>query len=76
MKMPKAATAEELATIMHDVRTRPVVPLIPHVAVLRGIGKNLVYDAVKRGEIDVIRTGRRINAISASLRRELGIEMK
>jgi hypothetical protein len=36
------------------------VPVWPHVGKVLGLGRNATYDAVARGEIPVIRFGRRI----------------
>jgi hypothetical protein len=57
-----------------EIKRKPTVRLWPTIAVLRGISKHGVYQAAKRGEIDTIRNGKLILAISASERRKLGIE--
>jgi hypothetical protein len=64
----------KLEEIMRDVRTKPVVPIWPHAGKVLGLGRGGAYSAVKRGEIDVIRHGRLIKAVSASLRARLKIE--
>lgn len=64
----------ELKEIMDDIRDKPTVPLWPHVAKALGISRWSVYEAVKRREIDVLEIGARKLAITASLRRKLGIE--
>ena len=67
-------SAAELATFLFNVKNRPAIRLWPDAARLRGVSRAAIYSAAKRGEIDTIRTGRRICAVSASLRRELRID--
>ena len=64
-------TAEE---IMRDIMTRPTVPLWPHVGYALDTSRNKTYAAAKQGDIDIIEIGRCKRAITASLRRRLGIE--
>jgi hypothetical protein len=64
----------EMKDILQDIRTKPTVPLWPHVGKLLGLGRGSVYDAARRNEIDVIRHGRLVRAISASLRARLKID--
>jgi len=47
------------------------VPLWPHVGKVLGLGKSATYDAVARGEIPVIRFGRRIVVSKKALARML-----
>jgi hypothetical protein len=65
----------ELEIVLEDIRTKPVVPLWPHVGLALGICRGGVYAAAARNEIDVIRIGRSIKAITAPLRKRLGLEM-
>jgi hypothetical protein len=76
MRRLKQTTPEELATIISDLKTKPVVPVYPHTAALLGIGKSSAYEAAKSGEIDTIRIGGRIKVVSSSLRKRLGIEIE
>jgi hypothetical protein len=56
-----------------EVATKPVVDLWPTVAVLLNLGRDGVYDAANRGEIELLELGRRKKAISAALRKKLSI---
>ena len=38
------------------------------------LGRNTLYDAIRRGEIETFRVGKRIFVPTAALRRKLGIE--
>jgi hypothetical protein len=64
----------ELKEILDEIRTKPAVPLWPHVGKALGIARGSVYAAADRGEIDVLEIGRRKLAITASLRRKLGMD--
>jgi hypothetical protein len=59
---------------MREIRTKPVVPLWPVVGVALSLSRGSTYAAAARGEIDVIVVGRLKKAITASLRRKLGLE--
>jgi hypothetical protein len=64
----------ELQKILQEICTRPTVPLWPHAGKALGISRGSTYSAAERGEIDVLEIGRRKLAITASLRRKLGLE--
>jgi hypothetical protein len=64
----------EMKEILQEIRDRPTVPVWPHAAKALGLGRGSAYSAARRGEIDVIRHGRLIKAVSASLRARLKIE--
>jgi hypothetical protein len=64
----------KLKEILDDIRTKPTVPLWPHVGMALGIARGSVYAAAERGEIDVLEIGHRKLAITASLRRKLGMD--
>jgi hypothetical protein len=64
----------EMEKILQDIRTKPVVPLWPHAGKVLGLGRGSTYSAAKRNEIHVVRHGRLIKAVSASLRARLKIE--
>jgi hypothetical protein len=57
-----------------EIKRKPVVDLYPTVAVALDVSRGAVYAAAERGEIDVLEVGRLKKAITASLRRKLGIE--
>jgi len=70
-------TAETLPTVeeaLEEIRRKPLVDLWPTVAVALDVSRGTVYDAAARGEIEVIGIGRLRKAVTASLRRKLGIE--
>lgn len=60
--------------IIEEIRRKPTVPLWPHVGMVMDLSRNGTYDAAKRGDIDVIRIGRLKKAVSAPLRKRLGLE--
>jgi len=64
----------EMKDILQDIRTKPVVPIWPHAGKALGLGRGSAYGAARRNEIDVVRHGRLIRAVSASLRARLKIE--
>jgi len=64
----------ELKDALEEIRTRPVVPLWPHVGLVLDLSRGSVYASAARNEIDVIRVGRSIKAITAPLRKRLGLD--
>jgi hypothetical protein len=61
--------------ILRDIRTKPVVPVWPHVGMILDMSRNGVYAAVARNEIpEVFRVGRLLKAASAPLRKRLGLD--
>ena len=64
----------EMKEILRDIRTKPTVPIWPHAGKALGLGRGSAYGAAKRNEIDVIRHGRLVKAVSASLPARLKIE--
>ena len=59
---------------IEEIRSKPVVSPWPVVGVVLGLSKGATYDAIRRGEIEVIEVGRLKKVITAPLRRKLGIE--
>lgn len=59
------------AEILEEIRTKPTVPIWPHAGVALGLPKATTYDAARRGEIEVLRFGRRVLALSQPLRQKL-----
>jgi hypothetical protein len=59
--------------VLEEIRTKPVVSLWPQVGMLLNLSRGSVYTAAARGEIEVIRVGRSIRAVSAPLRKRLGL---
>jgi hypothetical protein len=64
----------ELKEILEAIRTQPTVPVWPHAGKVLGISRGSAYQAAQNGEIDVIRIGHRMRAVSASLRRRLRLD--
>lgn len=54
---------------------QPVVHTVPAAARLFGVGRNTLYDAVKRGEVPHIRIGRRILIPNSALEAFLSCEV-
>ncbi len=59
---------------IEEIRTKPTVPLWPVVGTVLNVSRCGVYQAAREGDIDVIRIGSRVKAVSASLRKKLGID--
>jgi hypothetical protein len=58
---------------LKEIRDKPVVDLWPTVGVALDLSRTSVYAAAKNGEIDVLEIGRLKKAITAPLRRKLGL---
>jgi hypothetical protein len=63
----------EIADALRELNTKPVIDLWPTTAVLLDISRSEVYEAAKRGEIETLPIGRLKKAISAPLRKKLGM---
>jgi len=59
---------------LQEIRNKPVVNLWPTVGTALNLSRGATYAAVNRGEIEVIELGRLKKAITAPLRRKLGLE--
>jgi hypothetical protein len=70
----KGSKEPNLEEIIEEIRHKPTVKLWPHAGRAMGSGRGATYAAAARNEIDVIRIGRSVRAVSASLRKRLGIE--
>ena len=64
----------ELKEVLEDIRTKAVVPLWPHVGLVLNISRGSIYAAAHRNEIEVIRIGKSIKAVTAPLRKRLGLD--
>jgi hypothetical protein len=53
---------------------RPTLQLWPQVGHILGLGRAATYDAARRGDIPIIRFGRRLVVPTAALRRMLAID--
>ena len=60
--------------MLADIRQRPTVPLVPHVAWALNLSRTGVYQAARRGDIATDRTSRRRPALTGPLRNRLQIE--
>jgi excisionase family DNA binding protein len=57
-----------------DPAEQPTMRLWPEVGELLGLGRASTYECARRGEIPVLRLGRRVVVPTAALRRLLQIE--
>jgi hypothetical protein len=64
----------KLEDAIEEIRTKPVVPLWPHLGLVFGMSRGSVYGAAARNELDVVRHGRLIRAVTAPIRKRLGID--
>jgi hypothetical protein len=64
----------QLREIIEDIRTKPTVPIWPHLGAALNLSRGAAYAAAKRGDIETIRIGKLVRAVSAPLRKRLGIE--
>jgi hypothetical protein len=65
----------ELKEIMDDIKNKPTVPIWPHLGAVYGRSRKAIYEDANAGRLDyVIRIGRSFKAITAPLRRQLGID--
>ena len=71
--MDKPMTIEQA---IKEVMRKPVVNLWPTVGMLLDLSRSGVYGAVGRGEIDTIRIGRHLKAVSSPLRKKLKLESR
>jgi len=69
----KGSKEPNLEEILEEIRRKPTVRVWPHAGRALGFGRGAIYAAAARNEIDVIRIGRSVRAVSASLRKRLGI---
>jgi hypothetical protein len=70
----KAKKTMEMKEVLEDIRTKPTVPLWPHFGMALGVSRNTLYEAAVSGDIDTIKVGRSIRAVSATLRKRLGLD--
>ena len=63
----------KLEEALAEIRCKPVVDLWPVVGVVLDMSRGSVYQAARNGDIDTIRVGHRIKAITEPLRKRLGI---
>jgi hypothetical protein len=71
------AHAKEPMTLeeaLEHIRRKATVDLWPIVGLALGLSRGSVYEAAIRGEIEVLTYGRRKKAVTAPLRKKLGLE--
>ena len=69
-----AKPPKTIQQIMDDIRTRPTVPLWPHVGKALGVSRGKVYALAHDNKIQTIKLGSSFRAITAPLRQQLGLE--
>jgi hypothetical protein len=72
--MAKAKRAKTPEEILQDIKTRPTVPLWPHAAWAYGRGRGAIYEDARAGRVETVELGRSRPALTAPLRRRLGID--
>ena len=70
----KRGMTMKIEDVLREIRSRPTVPLWPHVALALRMSRGSVYEAARRGEIDIVRYGRLIRAVTSPLRKRLGLD--
>jgi hypothetical protein len=70
----KGEQGMQLKEILRDIKTKPTVPLWPHAGAAYDLSRGATYQAAHRGEIEVVRIGKSIRAVSAAIRKRLHIE--
>jgi hypothetical protein len=61
----------KLNEAIEEIRTKPTVPLWPHLGLVLDMSRGAVYQAAAKNEIECVRYGHRIKAVTAPLRRKL-----
>jgi hypothetical protein len=65
----------DLKEIMNDIRTKPTVPIWPHLGAVFKRSRGSIYEDARQGRYDfVIRNGHSYRAVTAPLRKRLGID--
>jgi hypothetical protein len=59
---------------IREVHSKPLVALWPTTGTVLGLSRSGTYGAAARGEIDTVRIGRLVKAVSSSLRRKVKLE--
>ena len=73
-KLPDNRPPMKIADAMHELVTKPVIPLWPTAAAILDVSRSEIYAMAARGEIDVLPVGRLRKAITAPLRKKLKLE--
>ena len=64
----------KLEDALHDIQTKPVVPVWPHMGLVFGCSRGQSYAMVSRNEVEFIRIGKSIKVVTAPLRKKLGLD--
>jgi excisionase family DNA binding protein len=72
--MSSAAPAQSAHKVVPDPEVQPTLTLWPEVADILGLGRSAVYEAAGRGELPVLRFGKRMVVPTAALRKLLGLD--
>ena len=67
-------TKQSIEQAIKEVRAKPLVPLWPTTGTVLGLSRSGTYAAVARGEVDVVRIGRLLKAVSSSLRQKVKLD--
>ena len=59
---------------LDEIKTKPTVDIWPTLCVAVGVSKGAGYEAVKRGDFEVLEIGRLKKVLTAPLRRRLGLD--
>ena len=73
-KLPDNRPPMKISDAMRELTTKPVIALWPTAAAILDVSRSEIYAMAARNEIDVLRTGRLIKAITAPLRKKLKID--
>ena len=73
--MSSAAPAQSAHKVVPDPEVQPTLTLWPEVADILGLGRSAVcHEAAGRGELPVLRFGKRMVVPTAALRKLLGLD--
>ena len=64
----------DLKGALEEIRTKPVVPVWPHLGLVFGCSRGQSYALVNRNEVQSIRLGKSIRVVTAPLRKQLGLD--
>jgi len=64
----------QLKDAIREIQTKPTVPLWPHIGLALNLSRGSVYAAARRKEIETVKIGHAIRAVTAPLRRKLGMD--
>jgi len=63
-----------LSEALDEIRTKPVVPVWPHMGLIFGCSRGQCYAMITRNEVEFIRIGKSIKVVTAGLRKKLGLD--